>query len=132
MTQISNLSAEARDQLDLLRAAFVEVTGELADINPTDRVYRSASGRMIKVRELAADPAFGIRVWTYSASDCDAAGKALPLGAGHRITPPHTLTRQVQPGVLVADDMTERRELERLKVAAMALQAGDLMDGEGA
>jgi len=120
-------------QLDALRAIFTDVTDALSDINPTDRVYRSAAGRMVKVRlssiaQPDARQAFIASAWAISGSDCDAAGRAIPRGDSHRITPPHVLTRQASPGVMIPVDMALRFELERLKVAAMTEQAGAIAD----
>lgn len=128
-----DLSASDLAQLEALREAFADITGELADINPTDRVYRSVSGRHLKVRVLPvplADPreAFVRSVWSLTASDCDAAGKALPMGETHRITPQHMLTREAHPGGRVGFDLALRLELERLRVAAIADQAGEILD----
>lgn len=70
----------------------VDVTAELGrDANLANRVYRTAAGRIIKIRtgEVTPSPIFGQRLFKLTGSDCDESGSAHPLGDGHRIAPEH-------------------------------------------
>lgn len=89
----------------------VDVTAALGrDGNPANRVYRTAGGRIIKVRtgEVTPSPIFGQRTFTLTGSDCDENGAAFPLGDGHRIAPAHQVV------LTASNDLAAELEKHRL------------------
>lgn len=62
------------------------------DINKTDRVYKMASGRMLKVRILKKDVLKKDVSFTVSCSHVDKKGKAFKTETGHCLAPPFVVT----------------------------------------
>ncbi|MFN3584828.1 hypothetical protein [Phenylobacterium sp.] len=104
------------DTSKLSTAGIVDITADLGEDNVENRIYRTASGRTVKVkvREIRPSP-FGWRVFHISASDCGPDGKALPADAGLRIAPLRALTHHAGPD---APALAEWLEEQCLREAA--------------
>ncbi len=103
--------------------AYRDITAELSDLNNEDTVFRSPSGRTIKVKARRRSVGFGLLAVDLSGSECDGQGKAIPDGEGWRIAPVHPFTAQADnPGVVAEDlDRARRRvadEIERIATVA--------------
>lgn len=96
------------------------------DINATDTVFRSSSGRFVKVRVVRVAPPketpFGMAVLHISGSNCDADGRAKKWGDGHQIGPVHPLTVQADK----IGDITAVLAAKRLEVAAATERAVEM------
>lgn len=103
--------------------AYTDITAELSDLNAEDTVFRSPTGRTIKIKTRRRNVGFGLLVLDISGSDCGPDGKAIADGEGWRIAPVHPLTVQADnPGSIPGDlDRIRRQvadEVERIATVA--------------
>lgn len=108
-----------------------EITADYEDLNPTDRVFRSARGHIVKVRMLRAEPAPDIIKLTFSGSLCDVrSGKALDHGpsGGHFVCAAHEVTFQTESACNIEGAVDDAIEMTVQRVE-QAAENRFIMDG---
>lgn len=111
-----------------------DVSARFAGLKPSDRVFRSASGYLVKVRTLrgAGEDATALH-FRLTGALCGDDGKALPHGDGYFIGAPHALTIHAESTVDLAAEILAARELivRRMETAALHHAAAQALEGVG-
>lgn len=102
---------------------YLDITADLSDLNAEDTVFRSPTGRTIKVKAKRQDVGFGMLVLHLTGSDCGPDGKAITDGEAWRIGPVHAFTAQADnpgavPEALERDKRRVADEIERIATVA--------------